>query len=47
MNREIGLTLLLAGPLVLLYEVSIWVAKVFARKPEPVEEEEPDEAPAG
>lgn len=29
--------LMLAGPLVILYEVSIWIAKVAAPKPKPVE----------
>ena len=37
---------LMAGPLILLYEVSIWLAKVFGRKPEPeVEEDAEGEAP--
>ncbi|MCM0756730.1 twin-arginine translocase subunit TatC [Desulfovibrio aminophilus] len=38
---------LMAGPLVLLYEISIWLAKVFGRKPQPKDEDdEEDETPA-
>jgi len=32
--------IMMAGPLLLLYELSIWIAKVFGRKPLDVEEEE-------
>ncbi len=31
---DIGTQLLMAGPLIVLYEVSIWVAKVFGPKPQ-------------
>jgi sec-independent protein translocase protein TatC len=31
---------MMAGPLLLLYEMSIWIAKIFGRKPLEVEEEE-------
>jgi sec-independent protein translocase protein TatC len=31
---------MMAGPLLILYELSIWIAKVFARKPLDLEEEE-------
>ena len=31
--------IMMAGPLLLLYELSIWIAKVFARKPLDVEDE--------
>ncbi|HBR05836.1 MAG TPA: twin-arginine translocase subunit TatC [Desulfovibrio sp.] len=38
---------LMAGPLLVLYELSIWLAKVFGKKPAPpVEEDEDEEAPA-
>jgi sec-independent protein translocase protein TatC len=32
--------IMMAGPLLILYELSIWIAKVFARKPLDLEEEE-------
>ena len=32
--------IMMAGPLLLLYELSIWIAKVFGRKPLDLEEEE-------
>ncbi len=32
--------LMMAGPLLALYEISIWVAKIFGRKPLPEEDEE-------
>jgi Sec-independent protein secretion pathway component TatC len=31
---------MMAGPLLILYELSIWIAKVFGRKPLDLEEEE-------
>jgi sec-independent protein translocase protein TatC len=31
---------MMAGPLLILYEMSIWIAKIFGRKPLDVEEEE-------
>ena len=34
--------LMMAGPLLALYEISIWVAKIFGKKPN-VEAEEDDE----
>lgn len=38
---------LMAGPLMVLYELSIWLAKVFGKKPAPpVAEDEEEEAPA-
>jgi len=30
---DVGTQILMAGPLIILYEVSIWVAKIFGRKP--------------
>jgi len=36
---DVGTQLLMAGPLILLYEISIWVAKIFGRKPVVVSEE--------
>ena len=30
---DVGTQLLMAGPLILLYEISIWVAKIFGSKP--------------
>ena len=32
--------IMMAGPLLILYEMSIWIAKIFGRKPLEVEEEE-------
>jgi sec-independent protein translocase protein TatC len=32
---------MMAGPLLILYELSVWIVKVFGRKPVDVEEEEP------
>ncbi|HEC50246.1 MAG TPA: twin-arginine translocase subunit TatC, partial [Candidatus Desulfofervidus auxilii] len=29
---DVGTQLLMAGPLILLYEVSVWVARIFGRK---------------
>jgi sec-independent protein translocase protein TatC len=38
---------LMAVPLMVLYEISIWVAKIFGKKPAPpVEDEDEDETPA-
>jgi Sec-independent protein secretion pathway component TatC len=31
---------MMAGPLLILYEMSVWIAKIFGRKPLDVEEEE-------
>lgn len=39
--------LMMAGPLILLYELSVWIVHIFGRKaaaPEPVEEEQPESA---
>ncbi|MDL1970460.1 MAG: twin-arginine translocase subunit TatC [Candidatus Desulfofervidaceae bacterium] len=36
---DVGTQLLMAGPLIILYEISIWVAKIFGRKPVTVSEE--------
>ena len=30
----------MAGPLLILYEMSIWIAKIFGKKPLDVEDEE-------
>lgn len=35
---DVGTQLLMAGPLLILYEISVWVAKVFGRKPVTVSE---------
>ena len=35
---DVGTQLLMAGPLILLYEISIWVAKIFAHKPKVISE---------
>jgi sec-independent protein translocase protein TatC len=32
---------MMAGPLLLLYELSVWIVKVFGRKPVDLEAEEP------
>ena len=32
--------LMMAGPLLLLYELSVWIAKVFGRKPVDVQDKE-------
>jgi Sec-independent protein secretion pathway component TatC len=31
---------MMAGPLLILYEMSIWIAKIFGKKPLDLEEEE-------
>lgn len=43
---DIVTQVMLAGPLILLYEVSIWIARVFARKPLLEEEEASAQSPA-
>jgi len=42
---DVGTQLLMAGPLLLLYEISIWVARIFGRKPIKTEEEEQQQQP--
>jgi sec-independent protein translocase protein TatC len=37
---DIVTQVMMAGPLLILYEMSIWIAKIFGKKPLDLEEEE-------
>jgi sec-independent protein translocase protein TatC len=37
---DIVTQVMMAGPLLILYEMSIWIAKIFGKKPRDLEEEE-------